>query len=264
MGPFGYLVLTEAELGFGLDGPRGDDLWLIEADASGRPLRFSNHVGFGAAAPDVSVGPGPTAAGDWIAPAAPTWGRPNSGHRVGDIVISEVHYQPRDPDRTGRLKAEHFEFMELYNGAERETDVSGWRLAGAAEFTFGPGTTIGPGDTALVVRFDPGDEVQANIFRFMLGADLDVVLWGSFAPTLADAGGTIQLILPGQGLPNDPAFVAWYPVDECGTSRPARGPWKRRVEDSRSVALSRAISVCCPSAGRPPPLRRVAPSSWKD
>ena len=40
----GYHVLSELELGFPLNSAHGGQLWLISADADGRPLQFVDHV----------------------------------------------------------------------------------------------------------------------------------------------------------------------------------------------------------------------------
>jgi hypothetical protein len=94
----GYLVLDQVQLGFGLDGRLGDDLWLIAADpATGRPLRFADHVRFDATETDVTLGRwpdgDPTAAG-LFPMTEPTFAEANSGPVLGPAVISELHYHP--------------------------------------------------------------------------------------------------------------------------------------------------------------------------
>jgi len=92
-----YLVLTSSQLGFGLSGKQGEDVWLVEAEPGGPAARFVDQVRFGGAEPGVSFGRWPSGQpGSELFPMTRrTFGGPNSGPVAGDVVISEVHYQPR-------------------------------------------------------------------------------------------------------------------------------------------------------------------------
>ena len=138
-----------------MDGLRGDEVWLIEADSSGKPLRFADHVQIDSSPRGVSVGPGPTPGDDWMSLAAPTPGRPNSSALVGDVVISEVYYHAVDPDGDGALMADQFEFIELTNHTDRVVELTDWQLAGSIRYTFPSDVSMGPGETLLVLGFDP-------------------------------------------------------------------------------------------------------------
>ncbi|RIK73924.1 MAG: hypothetical protein DCC68_24060, partial [Planctomycetota bacterium] len=63
------------------------------------------------------------------------------------IVINELHYEPvfnNIPE----------EFLELYNNGATPVDMTGWRFTDGIDYTFPPGTVIGPGEY-LVVAEDP-------------------------------------------------------------------------------------------------------------
>ncbi len=62
----------------------------------------------------------------------------------GQIVISEIHYNPEGPDNC--------EFIELWNNSSNLADLTGARLAGGVDFLFPPGFRIPPGGCALVVE----------------------------------------------------------------------------------------------------------------
>jgi hypothetical protein len=66
---------------------------------------------------------------------------------AGPVVLNEVHYAPRD-------KTVPEEFVELHNAGGVAVDLSGWYFAGGIDWTFPPGTSIGPG-AYLVVAQDP-------------------------------------------------------------------------------------------------------------
>ena len=94
MAPGGYLVFDENQLGFGFRGQESDDAWLIEADNIGRPVRFADHVDFGAAQNGVSLGRWPNGSGDLFPMTQMTFAATNSGPVVGNVILSEVHYAP--------------------------------------------------------------------------------------------------------------------------------------------------------------------------
>ena len=64
-----------------------------------------------------------------------------------DVVINEIHFNP--PDNTVRQ-----EFVELYNPAGSDADLTGWRLSGAVSYSFPAGSVI-PADGYLVIAEDP-------------------------------------------------------------------------------------------------------------
>ena len=79
-----YVVIDQTQLGFGLNGSVGDDVWLIEADASGRPLRFADHIQFGGATVGMTFGRWPNGFGQLVPMTIPTMGTMNAGRVIGD------------------------------------------------------------------------------------------------------------------------------------------------------------------------------------
>ena len=155
---FGYQVSSETQLGFELDGEAGGDVWLISADDRGRPLQFVDHVQFGASARGVSLGGWPGEGDRLVQLAETTFGTVNSGLLIPDVVISEIEYDPPDPDGDrGRLQADDFEFVELTNRTDQPIDVSGWTIAGATRLTLADATRLPPHQSLTLVRFDPAD-----------------------------------------------------------------------------------------------------------
>ena len=94
------------------------------------------------------------------------------------MVISEIMYHPlRYPD--GR----NLEFVELYNAGIQPEELGGWRLSGEINYTFPPGTVLGPSNF-LVVAASPG-ELSSHY------GITNVV--GPFTKSLSNAGGTVRL-----------------------------------------------------------------------
>jgi hypothetical protein len=62
----------------------------------------------------------------------------------GEIVISEIHYEPSD--------SEDYQFIELYNAGTGLVNLAGARLAGGVDFLFPAATYLAPGACVLVVE----------------------------------------------------------------------------------------------------------------
>ena len=217
-----YLVLNESHFNatggadsrdFALSSSHGDDVWLVQADSSGRLLRVADHVTFGATELGVSLGRWPNGTGPLFPPSSRTLGGANSGPRPGEVIISELHYNPVDADGVGPLFAADLEFVELYNRTTSTIDLTGWRLAGGVDITVGAGTTLGPRQTVLVVPFAPGDQQQLELFRLAYNLAPSVRLIGPYAGTLDNGGETIRLERPDTPPQEEPDFTPYLLVD---------------------------------------------------
>ncbi len=94
------------------------------------------------------------------------------------LVVSEIMYAPV-PRSDGR----NLEFIELYNSQPWFQDLGGYRLTGAIEFTFPPGTQLAANAFVVVAK---------------VPADLQAVhgitnIFGPYAQNLPDDSGTIRL-----------------------------------------------------------------------
>ncbi len=191
----GYLVLDEQD--FNASGGQapddfslssfGDDVTLLGQDADG--LYFVDRVDFGATLPNVALGRLPDAVdGSGIVPLeSTTLGAPNTHHRVGELIISEVHYNPDGADAG-------LEFLELYNRTAAPLDLSEWRINRAVDFSL-PAVTLAAGKTVVLVPFAPTDVIAAARFRATFGIGVDVTLLGPWQATdaLDDGGERIDL-----------------------------------------------------------------------
>jgi hypothetical protein len=63
---------------------------------------------------------------------------------AGDVIITEIHYNPSGPD-------EQREFIELKNAGDEAIDVSGWQFTNGVSYTFPNGTVLDPGEFFVVV-----------------------------------------------------------------------------------------------------------------
>jgi len=198
----GYLVVTENEFnpggsGFALSSSHGDHLWLTAGDGS-NVTHFVDHVRFGGALNGVSFGRYDMGSGEVTPMRSVTLGEVNGYPAVGDVVISELMYNPTSAAGDGDL-----EYIELYNRSASTVDLwetygatdYGWLLGGGVDFEFAPGTSMAPGDTLLVVGFDPVTDTDAlNAFLSHYGLSPTTAMVGPYTGNLSDEGDRVQVL----------------------------------------------------------------------
>ena len=216
----GYIVFNEAEFNPtpGLGGSfslnaESDDVYLFSGNAGGDLTGYSHGFSFGAAFDGVTFGRHLVSSGEEFFPlqSSPTPGQPNSGPRVGAVVMSEIHYHPRPGDAAFiELKNISGGPVELYDGAA-PTNV--WRLNGVS-FAFPQGTILPAGGYAIV------SEMQPSSYRARYDVPAGVPVFGPYGGTLQDSGERLELQQPDAHGTNGYAFVT---VDEVRYND--RVPW---------------------------------------
>ncbi len=247
--PYGYVVFDENDFNdpalapndFALDGAHGDDVWLMEADAAGKLTRFVDRVDFGAAAEGESLGRWPNGQGDLYPMITPTLDktRPgrgaNSGPRVGPVIISELHYNPKALEEDDDL-----EFIELYNGGSTAVELTDWRIRGGIDYDFPAGATLGPYSVLVVAAFDLAetDKLTAFYQQYWPGEPVpgDLFLLGGYSQQLSDEGERVRLQRPDAQSPDDPGFIPRLLEDEARYDNDP--PWPAEP-DGQGEALHR-------------------------
>src|SRR5690606_31206294 len=240
--------------GFAFNGETSDDVWLIEAAPDGRPLRFTDHIEFGAAQNGVSLGRWPNGSGDLFPMVSPTFGAANSGPLLGDVVLSEVHYGPTPAPAGDPLTTRHREFVEIWNRSQVSVDISHWRLNRGVDFAFPAGTVLPAQRRIVVTAFDPVlNAPQAAAFRQLYGIDDSVILLGPWGGTLDNAGEAVELDRPEE---LDAVGVGYVLVDRIDYDN--SNPWPRlgdtgmslhRVEPVAYGDFATSWMVAAPSPG---------------
>ncbi|MBN2474242.1 MAG: lamin tail domain-containing protein [Pirellulales bacterium] len=232
---FNPTPLTPGPNDFALDGAHGDDVWLLEADAAGKPMRFVDHVDFPAAANGESFGRWPNGTGDlypMITRTLDPADGANSGPRVGPVVISEIHYNP-----SVAFDDDALEFVEIYNPTVATVDLTGWRIRKGIDFDFAAGTELAPHTALVIVPFDLGDTDKLVAFRTAYGIDASVPLVGGYAQKLDDGGERVQLQRPDAPPANEPWFTPYLVEDEVRYDDQL--PWPAEA-DGGGLSLNRA------------------------
>ena len=206
---------------FGLSASRGDDLWLLETDGSGRPVRFIDRVEFAAAFNGESLGRWPNAAGTGtlVSMMPNTLGTANLGAQVGPVIISEVMYHPDAPAE------DNLEFIEICNAGGVTENLANWRLLGGADFDFTASHSLASGGLLVVVAFDPATQpVETAAFRAAYGIDASIPLAGPFTDgPLGNDTGTVRLQRPDASPVDEPGFYPQVTEDEVIYQHTA--PW---------------------------------------
>ena len=198
----GYHVFDQTDFGFGLNGDKGEDVVLMQPDDFGNPGLFIDHVTFGAALTSESLGRWPDETGMLYPMISKTLDAANSGPRIGPVVISEIMYNPSDS--AGLFDPQLIEFVEIFNPTPRAVDLTEWMVDGTG-YQFPSGTTLGPGQVAIVVPFNPEfDSSIAAAFEDTYDVDIAANLSSYFGPypgRLSNAGETVTLLRV-NGLPS--------------------------------------------------------------
>lgn len=204
IGGFGYITFDETQFNpngdwnpspgvpaaweFGL-GSKGDELYLIEADASTNLVSFIDQVEFDAAQNGVSFGRYLNSIGaEYMPPQTNlTFGSTNAGPRIGPVVISEIMYFPT---------AGNMEYIELQNISDTAVPLfhpvhttNTWAITGIG-FSFPENVTLNPKEVALIASGDPLS------FRSQNNVPADVRIFGPFNGLLQNDGENIRLRKP--------------------------------------------------------------------
>lgn len=214
----GYIVLDESHFnatptGFALSSD-DDEVWLFSADGAGNLTGYVHGHDFGAADDGVTFGRHITSAGEehFVAQLFRTLPGPNSGPRVGPIVINEIMYRP--PDINGTNDNSDDEFIELLNISDSPVQLfdptrptNTWRLSGGVDFTFPTNVTLAEGQFLLLVNFDPANTIVSNAFRTKYGLSPSVRIFGPYDGNLSNSGEDVEIKRPTTPLAGNVPYV---------------------------------------------------------
>jgi hypothetical protein len=235
----GYLTFDETafnagtggNIAFGL-GAQGDDLFLFSADAGGNLTGYHHGFEFGAAQNGVTFGRHVISTGDehFVRQTAPTLGGPNSGARIGPVVIAEIMYRPMDVFANGAFwNNTEDEFIELRNITASPVNLSDparpantWQITGAVQFAFPTNTSIPAGGYVLVVDFNPATEsAQLAAFRAKYALGAGIPIFGPYSGSLDNQDGIVALAMP--DAPESDGTVPLVAIDQVHYRNKA--PW---------------------------------------
>lgn len=288
---------------FTLNSAHGGEIWLSETDGLGALTGRRVHARFDALANGVSLGRHRTSLGWTLAPQsrrtfgkdAPTsvsefrqsLGLPNAYPSVGPITLSEIHFRAVTGTGTNEIEAPDFEFIELHNSHSQTVALydpaaatNTWRLRGGIDFEFPLGSTLGPGQFAVVLGFSPTNTPRLSQFQAHYGTPSGTAFFGPFRGRLSNEGETIRLERPDtpQAPPSaDAGFVPWLQVEEVAyrttspwpeaSSLPGASLHRRRSAEFANDPVQWVLNTPSPGAPtRPPETDRDfdgMPNDWE-
>lgn len=135
----------------------------------------------------------PPLASLWSGPATARFST-DKNPAPGDIIITEIHYHPLDPDGkeislgSPDWTDNEFEFIELKNISEETLDINGLRITEGVTFDFKDSSieVLEPGARLLLVS-------NLNAFHWRYGGELRALIGGSFTRSLSKNGESIVL-----------------------------------------------------------------------
>jgi len=101
-----------------------------------------------------------------------------SNRRTG-LIFSEIMYHPPE-----RPDGKDLEFIEIYNAEAIFVDLTGWRLAGAINYTFPSGFKLEAGEFAVIAADPTAIEAKYGVRRVL----------GPYDGRLNNAGDTVRLL----------------------------------------------------------------------
>ena len=175
--PRGFMVLTEAQLGFALSSS-GETIYLKHPSGT----RMLDAVRFEAQENGVAMGRFPDGAPSFSRLAAPTPGTNNAPFKRANVVINEIMFDPvsDDPDD---------EYIELHNRGTNDVNLGGWRLRDALSFNIPDGAVISAGGFLVIAR-------NAARMRAQYAGLTPLNCLGDYDGSLANGGEHIELNFP--------------------------------------------------------------------
>jgi hypothetical protein len=230
-----FIVFDESDFSQGPNSFRlseyGEAAYLFSGDPGNKLTGYYHGENFQASPNGISLGSHVDSQGiaHFVLQKTNSLNAANSAPLVGPVVMSEIHYHP--VDLPGGVDNPLDEFIELTNTSNATvplystyTNVPGygtnalndtWRLRNAVDFDFPPGVEMEPGESILVVSFDPvTDTAQLLTFRSTFNVPPEIGIYGPWSGKLSNDGEELELKYPGSADPLLSFYVPYYTAEE--------------------------------------------------
>jgi hypothetical protein len=182
---------------------------------------FGDDVHFGPTLGGESLGRMPNGSGRLAPLSRLTFGFDNGTPRVGPLVVSEIQYNPVLTDEDLQIYPDadesDLEFVEIHNPTGQEYILTDWRLRAGADFDFPEGTRMAPGETIVILKFNPDDPEninELNLFKAHYGVGENVRLLGGYQGRLNNSDDRLELQHPLPPPADEPNYIPRFQEDE--------------------------------------------------
>jgi len=223
----GYIVFTEEQFNltpgtnssFSLSS-QGEEIYVLSGGANTNLTGYSHGFSFGAAPTGVCFGRHVISTGDdrFALQISETLGATNSGPRVGPLVLRQIMYHP--PDLPGGLDNADEEYIEIRNISGNTVSLfdpmvptNTWRLRGGPDFNFPTNVMLGPGQSLVVVSFNPTNTAKLSAFRGKYGVFSATAVFGPYANKLDNSSDEVELQRPDAPETNGVPYIVVDSVD---------------------------------------------------
>ena len=207
----GYVVFTQDDhFGQAMALSENGETLYLSSGQGGELTGYSESQSFDASLRAVSFGLYTTSTGDtdFVAMESQTPNASNSGPKVFDIVISEIMYNPIDPEdgRDNNL----FEYIELYNRTgspvslewydENLSENVSWTFTNGIDYVFPAGTVIEAYGKIVIVA-------DIDAFSERYPAVSSNVIYGPYSGKLSNGGEKLDLSMPGDEVSGERQYI---------------------------------------------------------
>jgi hypothetical protein len=181
----------------------GGDIYLFSGDSQSNLTGYSHGAEFNSAFAGETLGRHLNSNGDerFVRQVASTLGATNAGPRTGPIVLTDIMYHP--PDDALGFDNEADEYLVFRNVSDDPVPLFDlndpftiWELRDAVDFPFPSGIVMQPGDSIVIVSFDPADTQQLERFRSRYLLLQDFPFYGPYLGKLDNSVDSIELYSP--------------------------------------------------------------------
>jgi hypothetical protein len=174
----------------------GGDIYLFSGDAETNLTGYSHGFRFAGVFSGDTIGRHLNSFGEeqFVRQASATLGAANTDPLTGPIVLSHIMYHP--PDDALGLDNQQDEYLVFRNIGTEPVPIGSWELRDAVDLFLPTGVVVNPGESFVVVSFDPADSVMLDRFRYRYVLLQNLPVYGPYGGKLDNSSDSVELYSP--------------------------------------------------------------------
>jgi hypothetical protein len=174
----------------------GGEIYLFSGDSETNLTGYSHGFRYAGVLPGNSLGRHINSSGEeqLVRQTSVTLGAANAGPLPGPIVLTHIMYHP--PDDALGLDNQDDEYLVFRNTSPDPVPISMWELRDAVGFSFPTNIVMDPGESFVMVSFDPADALKLNRFRSRYVLLQNFPIFGPYGGKLDNSSDSVELYSP--------------------------------------------------------------------